>query len=50
MGFNEFKTSKNKDHTNSSVEGVIKNSSVQRKYRQYMNRQGNFNRILDKID
>ena len=49
MGFSSFKTSKHKDHTNSAVEGVFKNSSVARKYRQYMNRPGNFNRKLDAI-
>ncbi len=49
MGFSSFTTSKFKDHSSSSVEGVLKNSTVQRKYRQYMNRKGNFNRNLDAI-
>lgn len=49
LGFSAFKTSKHKDHSKSAVEGVFKNSSVARKYRQYMNRPGNFNRKLDAI-
>jgi len=48
MGFSKFGSSKNKNHTDSSVEGVLKNSSTQRTYRQYMNRRGGFNRNLDK--
>lgn len=32
------------------VSGVFKGSKVKRKYRQYMNRRGGFNRSLDKID
>lgn len=47
MGFSSFTSSKKKDHTKSSVEAVFKNSAVARKYRQYMNRPGNFNRKLD---
>lgn len=47
MGFSSFASSKKKDHSKSSVEGVFKNSSVSLKYRQYMNRPGNFDRKLD---
>ena len=49
MGFGGFQTSKFKDHTNSSVEGVLKNSTVRRKYRQYMNRRGETSRKLDGV-
>lgn len=47
LGFCSFTSSKKKDHSKSSVEGVFKNSSVAIKYRQYMNRPGNFDRKLD---
>lgn len=49
MGFSSFSTSKNKDHTKSSCEGVRKNKTTQRKYRQYENRRGGMDRKLDKI-
>jgi U4/U6.U5 tri-snRNP-associated protein 3 len=49
MGFKSFNSSKNKNHSNTSVEGVKKNSTVRRVYRQYMNRRGGFNRKLDQV-
>ena len=49
MGFSSFGSSKNRDHSNSAVDLVVKNSKVRREYRQYMNRRGGFDRKLDKI-
>merc|ERR1719327_1338461 len=45
LGFGNFETSKGKDHSNGD-EWQIKRRS-KRKYRQYMNRRGGFNRPLD---
>lgn len=36
-----------KDHSETAEEAVRKNAQQQRKYRQYMNRRGGFNRNLD---
>lgn len=47
MGFEDFSSSKNKDHTSSSVYGV--NKKTKRKFRQYMNRKGGFNRPLSPV-
>jgi len=47
---NLLKILKNKSHMETDVSGVFKGSKVKRKYRQYMNRRGGFNRSLDKID
>ncbi|KAL7068809.1 hypothetical protein ACR3K2_07720 [Cryptosporidium serpentis] len=47
IGIKDFDTSKNKDHTNSDLSGV--NVKSKRKYRQYMNRLGGFNRSLSPI-
>ncbi|KAF7458427.1 U4/U6.U5 small nuclear ribonucleoprotein [Cryptosporidium felis] len=44
FGIEQFDTSKNKDHSGSSLSCVNINSK--RKYRQYMNRPGGFNRPL----
>lgn len=49
MGFKGFDTSKLKDHNDSSVEGVFKYSKMRRKYRQYLNRRGGYNKELDKM-
>lgn len=49
MGFRDFETSKLKDHTESAVEGVFKYSKMKRKYRQYLNRRGGYNKKLDKM-
>lgn len=47
MGFEGFSTSKGKDHTASSMYGV--NKKTKRKFRQYMNRKGGFNRPLSPV-
>jgi U4/U6.U5 tri-snRNP-associated protein 3 len=51
MGFGDFNTTKGKavkdNHTTSARGAVAKNKA--RKYRQYMNRKGGFNRPLDKL-
>ena len=51
MGFGDFGTTKGKavqdNHTTSARGAVAKNKA--RKYRQYMNRKGGFNRPLDKL-
>ena len=47
MGFEEFDTTKNKDHSASDLSGV--NRKSKRKYRQFMNRQGGFNRPLSPV-
>lgn len=47
FGFNEFNTSKNKDHRHSDLSGVFLGSKVKSKFRQYMNRKGGFNKTLD---
>jgi len=49
MGFSSFSTTKNQSHVESTEEAVMKSSSQKRKYRQYMNRKGGFNRPLDKM-
>ncbi|KAK9522342.1 hypothetical protein VZT92_018815 [Zoarces viviparus] len=48
MGFGSFETSKGKK-TDGSVNAFAINVSMKRKYRQYMNRKGGFNRPLDFI-
>ena len=45
MGFTGFNTTKNKQVDNNDVSAIHTNSK--RKYRQYMNRKGGFNRPLD---
>ncbi|KAH0480226.1 MAG: hypothetical protein KVP17_000904 [Porospora cf. gigantea B] len=47
MGFEDFDTTKNKDHSASDLSGV--NRKSKRKYRQFMNRQGGFNRPLSPV-
>jgi len=47
FGFSGFSSTKGQDHTETAEESVRKNSHQQRKYRQYMNRRGGFNRNLD---
>ena len=47
MGFGNFDTSKGKDHSKSDLGGV--NKRTKRKYRQYMNRKGGFNRPLSPV-
>jgi U4/U6.U5 tri-snRNP-associated protein 3 len=51
MGFGDFNTTKGKavkdNHTTSARGAVAKNKA--RKYRQYMNRKGGFNRPLDNL-
>ena len=50
MGMGEFGTTKNKQvKTNKGKETTGKNIPIERKYRQYMNRKGGFNRPLDYI-
>jgi U4/U6.U5 tri-snRNP-associated protein 3 len=49
IGVNDFNTTKNKSHVDSDLSGVFKGSKVKRKYRQYMNRKGGFNRTLDEV-
>ncbi|XP_018414380.1 PREDICTED: U4/U6.U5 small nuclear ribonucleoprotein 27 kDa protein [Nanorana parkeri] len=48
MGFGSFETSKGRK-TDGSVNAYAINVSQKRKYRQYMNRKGGFNRPLDFI-
>ncbi|XP_054467769.1 U4/U6.U5 small nuclear ribonucleoprotein 27 kDa protein isoform X1 [Anoplopoma fimbria] len=48
MGFGSFDTSKGRK-TDGSVNAFAINVSMKRKYRQYMNRKGGFNRPLDFI-
>ncbi|CAN0415483.1 U4/U6.U5 small nuclear ribonucleoprotein 27 kDa protein [Lampetra fluviatilis] len=48
MGFSNFETSKGKHMAGSSNAHAV-NISLKRKYRQYMNRKGGFNRPLDFI-
>lgn len=48
FGISDFTTSKNKSHIDSDVFGVFKGSKVKSKFRQYMNRKGGFNKVLDK--
>ncbi|XP_032371073.1 U4/U6.U5 small nuclear ribonucleoprotein 27 kDa protein isoform X1 [Etheostoma spectabile] len=48
MGFGSFSTSKGKK-TDGSVNAFAVNVTMKRKYRQYMNRKGGFNRPLDFI-
>ena len=47
MGFGSFDTTKNKKVKGNKVGDV--NILVKRKYRQYMNRKGGFNRPLDYV-
>jgi U4/U6.U5 tri-snRNP-associated protein 3 len=47
MGFSGFKTTKNQKVEGNDVSGVHLQSK--RKYRQYMNRKGGFNRPLDAV-
>ena len=49
MGFSGFDTSKGKSHTDGSVKAHAASVQVKRKYRQYMNRRGGFNRPLDQV-
>ncbi|KAL3063445.1 hypothetical protein OYC64_003084 [Pagothenia borchgrevinki] len=48
MGFGSFNSTKGKK-TDGSVNAFAVNTSMKRKYRQYMNRKGGFNRPLDFI-
>ncbi|TDH12435.1 U4/U6.U5 small nuclear ribonucleoprotein 27 kDa protein isoform X2 [Sander lucioperca] len=48
MGFGSFSTSKGRK-TDGSVNAFAVNVTMKRKYRQYMNRKGGFNRPLDFI-
>lgn len=50
LGFKSFGTTKHKSHDKTTVEGVFKNKNHTRKYRQYMNRPGGFNKNLDKMN
>lgn len=47
FGIEKFETSKNKSHSASSLSGF--NAKSRRKYRQYMNRSGGFNRPLSPV-
>lgn len=47
MGVTEFNTTKNKNHSKSDISGV--NKKTKRRYRQYMNRRGGFNRPLSPV-
>lgn len=47
MGIEGFASSKGRDHTASSMSGV--NKKTKRKFRQYMNRKGGFNRPLSPV-
>lgn len=49
LGFASFDSSKGKDHTKDAAESVFKSSKARRRYRQYMNRPGGFDRNLDKF-
>ncbi|KNG78752.1 hypothetical protein PFMG_04918, partial [Plasmodium falciparum IGH-CR14] len=44
MGISEFSTTYNKCHKSTDISGI--NKRTKRKYRQYMNRRGGFNRPL----
>ncbi|KAJ2793044.1 hypothetical protein H4R20_006665, partial [Coemansia guatemalensis] len=46
MGFSGFNTTKDKTVAGNNASGA--NVKKQRKFRQYMNRKGGFNRLLDK--
>ncbi|XP_069022125.1 U4/U6.U5 small nuclear ribonucleoprotein 27 kDa protein [Embiotoca jacksoni] len=48
MGFGNFNTTKGRK-TDGSVNAFAVNTTMKRKYRQYMNRKGGFNRPLDFI-
>lgn len=48
FGFCDFDSTKNSSHVESDVFGVFKGSKVKSKFRQYMNRKGGFNKVLDK--
>lgn len=48
MGFGSFDTTKGRK-TDGSVNAYAVNVTMKRKYRQYMNRKGGFNRPLDFI-
>ena len=48
MGFSGFDSSKGKTHSDGAVKAHGASIQVKRKYRQYMNRRGGFNRPLDK--
>lgn len=51
MGFDGFATTKGKvvdDNQNSAARGGVRKNK-ERRYRQYMNRRGGFNRPLDKV-
>ena len=47
LGFTSFGSTKGKNHSKTSVEGIYKASVHHRKYRQYMNRKGGYNRPLE---
>lgn len=47
MGFGDFSSSKGKEHLSTDISGVSKRS--RRRYRQYMNRKGGFNRPLSPV-
>lgn len=47
MGVTEFSTTKGKDHSISDLSGA--NKKTRRRYRQYMNRRGGFNRPLSPV-
>ncbi|KAJ0019595.1 hypothetical protein NQD34_007164 [Periophthalmus magnuspinnatus] len=49
MGFGSFDSTKGKKKIDSSVNAYAVNVTMKRKYRQYMNRKGGFNRPLDFI-
>ena len=49
FGFIEFETTKEKSHVDSDLSAVFKSKSGKHKYRQFMNRRGGFNRVLDNI-
>ena len=49
MGFSGFDSSKGKAHSDGAVKAHGSSIQVKRKYRQYMNRRGGFNRPLDKV-
>lgn len=49
LGFSSFGSTKNMNHADTSYSGVFKNKNHTRKYRQYMNRPGGFNKKLDKM-
>lgn len=49
MGFGSFDSTKGKKKKEGSVNAYAVNVTMKRKYRQYMNRKGGFNRPLDFI-